>query len=26
LFECMIRSKLRAELVGIVHQNFSFME
>src|SRR6267154_4662285 len=26
LFECVIRSKLRAELVGIIHQNFSFME
>src|SRR6202030_3988520 len=26
LFECMIRSKPRAELVGIIHQNFSFME
>jgi hypothetical protein len=26
LFECVIRSKLRAELVGIIHQNFSLME
>src|SRR5258706_4968079 len=26
LFECMIRSKLRAELVGNIHQNFSFMK
>src|SRR6202020_2616685 len=25
LFECVIRSKLRAELVEIIHQNFSFM-
>jgi hypothetical protein len=26
LFECMIKSKPRAELVGIIHQNFSFIE
>ena len=26
LFECMIRSKLRTELVGIIYQNFSFIE
>jgi hypothetical protein len=24
LFECMISTKLRIELVGIIHQNFSF--